>query len=194
MPYANLVEGDRIWDSATDGTIYAADFNELMDQLKAALSPRVVSVPLAAGYDANTIDAVDDASNEWHLNGVADPPYWLDDATEDSVLVIPFQVHDDWIITQVKVWINHAVGSPLGGSMSLVKWDHSTGLTLVLDITNGTTNPWDVDGVVTAYERTAQAITVDGNAQYGFRFIAPSTDCADAKVLQVQFTRQINAV
>lgn len=102
MPYPKLAEGNRVFDAVFDAETNFADWNELQDQLKTVLGPRVISIPSLPGY--GNVDAIGGTATNWiHYRQIADtgahPPYSIGGTdpsfweavggTHGSILLIP---------------------------------------------------------------------------------------------------------
>ena len=156
MAYDKLCEGNRVYDAATGGRIYAADLDEVQDQLKAMLGPRWVNLTFSPTYD-------DPDSTDWYV--VVGNEKYLTSSTSGDSIIWPIKLPVGCVITGVEVEVTghtdsingylallgYGVGDNLGGSDVLIEDE---------DITNGVTNVFDTGG--TAYSNVVTYSTLSG--------------------------------
>jgi len=157
MAYPKLAEGNAPFVPIANNVIPAADYVELLNQLKAMMGPREYGV-LSDGrnHTANTL------FNAWERNN--NPAYWLNDTEDDAVLILPVQLYVGQKITSVHCTVSGAVGS-LGGSCKFIHGDHAAVTLVDMD---GVANCWDTGGVGTTqdYDDTGDITVVAGHSYF----------------------------
>lgn len=188
MAYGKLAEGDRIWDSATDGDVASADFNELHDQLKAMLGPRQYNLTADGGPGAVPGSA---AYFRWQY-ATGD---WISDAgsAANAGIKFPITLYAGQVITDIRVRISGAVGA-LNGTAVLAYGASEAALTTTA-LVGATGNFWDTGGsaVGNAISLTLSAaplpLTVADDSQYFLYLVGPS-NVTTSEIWDVQITAQ----
>jgi hypothetical protein len=178
MAYGKLAEGDRIWDSATDGDISSADMNELHDQLKAMMGPRKYDLTMSA------------------TDVLGDTGAWDNQGNANETIVFPIPLYSGQVVTEIELYVSGAAGST-AGTAQLAYGARGAAMTKV-DLTgcSAADNFWDTGGVGTLVVLTS---TSAGHAQLPktiaddniyYLLINGPTNASDARLYDVQITAQ----
>ena len=161
MAYGKLAEGDRIWDSATDGDIASADMNELHDQLKGMLGPLEYMVPLCMGQAVVTDDST---ANEWAYESTE---RWAGPST-GKYLYLPIPLREGLELKEVHTVINGNVANT-GGTIIVKKKLIGT-TTTVSTVANIDTSDAFAVGANTLKSATGLSEVVSNAAGTGARY------------------------